>query len=159
MNWWKQFKTKSCSISLKGIDKDEVLGAAVQQLVKAGDVTEKDSASVLKALTEREALASTGVGMNVAIPHVKIPRLERAVCSLMVLESPIEWAAVDGEPVSILFVILRPAKAGDEHDPEQHLEMMRWIAKLSRDGDFRRFAEAAKTKAELIGLLKEMSAV
>jgi len=159
MNWWKQFKAKSCSTKLKGADKGEVLQGAVQQLVKAGVLDEDMSAKVDKALAEREQLASTGVGMNVAIPHVKIPGLTQAICSLMVLETPVEWAAIDGEPVTTLFVILRPDRAGGEYDPEQHIEMMRWIAKLSRDPDFRRFAEAAKTKSELVGLLKEMSAV
>jgi mannitol/fructose-specific phosphotransferase system IIA component (Ntr-type) len=45
------------------------------------------------------------------------------------------------------------------HDPDRHLEMMRWIARLGRDGDFRRFAVRVKTKTELVDLLKEMSAV
>lgn len=159
MNWWKQFKSKSCSINLKGNDKGEVLAGVVDQLVKGGELDAKHTDVVLKALTEREGFASTGVGMNVAIPHVKVEELDQVVCSLMVLETPVEWAAVDGEPVTILFVILRPGNAAAGHDPEQHLDMMRWIAKLSRDGDFRRFAEAAKTKSELVSLLKEMSAV
>ncbi|MFT5051827.1 MAG: mannitol/fructose-specific phosphotransferase system IIA component (Ntr-type) [Chlamydiales bacterium] len=159
MNWWKQFKAKSCSIKLKGADKGEVLLSAVQQLLKSGALDESLAARADKALAERELLASTGVGMNVAIPHVKIAGLTQSICSLMVLDQPVEWAAIDGEPVTTLFVILRPDRAGDDYDPEAHLEMMRWIAKLSRHPDFRRFAESAKTKSDLVSLLKEMSAV
>ena len=71
MNWWKQFKAKSCSVKLKGSDKSEVLQAVVEQLSKAGDLDDKLAKKASQALTDREALASTGVGMNVAIPHVK----------------------------------------------------------------------------------------
>ncbi|MEO0661232.1 MAG: PTS sugar transporter subunit IIA, partial [Planctomycetota bacterium] len=110
-----------------------------------------------KTQLEREELASTGVGMNVAIPHVKVDGLQEAICSLSVSPEGIEWRAVDGEPVHILFTVLRPGGATDQHDPEQHLEMMRWIARLARDPDFRGFALQARTKAELVGLLKEMS--
>ncbi len=71
----------------------------------------------------------------------------------------VPWAAIDGAPVNLVFTVLRPEKASDQHDPEKHLEMMRWISRLSRDADFRRFAVNVKTKAELIDLLKEKSAV
>ncbi len=93
--------------------------------------------------------------MNVAIPHVKLAGLEKAICSLGVHQAGAEWDAVDGAPVKILFTVLRPAEAGEQHDPEQHLEMMRWIAKLGRDADFRNFALQAKTKKELVDLLKD----
>ena len=69
------------------------------------------------------------------------------------------FPSVDAAPVHILFTVIRPERGGDQHDPEQHLEMMRWIARLSRDADFRRFATRVKTKTELVDLLKEMSAV
>jgi hypothetical protein len=55
--------------------------------------------------------------------------------------------------------VLRPERAGDQHDPEKHLEMMRRIAKLGRDADFCRFAQRAKKKTDLIEPLREMSAV
>ena len=66
---------------------------------------------------------------------------------------------MDGAPVQILFTVIRPHNATEEYDPEDHLEMMRWIAKLARDTDFRAFALQAKTKPQLVGLLKEMSSI
>jgi len=159
MTWWKQFKAKSCSVKLKASTKEAALEEIVANLVSGGVLDSDLSEPAIRALTEREGLASTGVGMNVAIPHVKLPELDRVVCSLSVSADGIEWAAVDGAPVSILFTVLRPAEAGKHHDPTAHLEMMRWIAKLARDADFRSFASQAKTKTELVGLLKEMSAV
>ena len=117
---------------------------------------EDDARGALKA---REELASTGVGMNVAIPHVKLEGLEEAIFSLSVAPDGLEWQAVDGAPVQIVFVVLRPDVETEEYDPERHLEMMRWIARLARNEDFRRFAIGSKNRTELVDLLKEMSAV
>lgn len=159
MTFWKQFKPKSCNVNLKASDKEAALTEVVENLIKADMLEEGERENVLEALRQREELASTGVGMGVAIPHVKIPGLTKVVCNLSIHKEGLEWAAVDGAPVHILFAILRPDRAGDEHDPEKHLEMMTWIAKLGREPDFRRFARAARTRTELVDLLKEMSAV
>jgi PTS system nitrogen regulatory IIA component len=159
MSFWKQFKPKSCSINLKASDKNLLLEELVDNMVKS-DVLEENMREVaLRTLREREDLASTGVGMGVAIPHVKLPGLAKVVCTLSVHQDGIEWRAIDGEDVNLFFTVLRPDRAGDEHDPDVHLEMMSWVARLSREADFRRFAQGAKTKKELVDLLKEMSAV
>lgn len=155
MTWWKNFKASSCHHKLAAGDKDAVLDAVVDLLVKAKTLPASGGPSALKALQAREELASTGVGMGVAIPHVKVPGLETAVCSLVVLESTVEWAAVDGEPVDIVFTVLRPESATGDHDPEEHIEMMRWIASLGREADFRSFARQATKKSSLVDLLKE----
>lgn len=155
--FWKQFRTKACSIAVKSGTKEEVLKELVANLVSAGSLDERLSRAAEEALLEREQLASTGVGQSVAIPHVKIAGLEEAVASLCVHRAGVAWAAVDGEPVHVFFTVLRPAQAGTRHDPERHLEMMKWIASLARNEDFRRFALQAKTKSELVDLLKEMT--
>ena len=159
MNFWKQFKPKCCSVNLKAADKAAALEELVDNLVKAGALTEDLREDAHAALTAREALGSTGVGAGVAIPHVKLAGIDRVVCSVSIHKEGLEWAAIDGAPVHIYFTVLRPERAGDQHDPERHLEMMTWIAKLAREPDFRRFASRAKTKTELVDLLKEMSAV
>ncbi len=156
-NYWKLFKPKACSISMSSQDKDSALAEIVTNLVKAGTLAAELEQAALDALLKREQLASTGVGMNVAIPHVKIAGLESAVASLSVHTEGLEWAAVDGEPVTVLFTVLRPENPGENHDPEKHLEMMRWIARLARERDFRRFALQATTRTQLVDLLKEMS--
>jgi mannitol/fructose-specific phosphotransferase system IIA component (Ntr-type) len=155
--FWKQFKTKACSVSLKCDSKESVLSEIVENLVKGGVLDAGLAEAANQALREREELASTGVGQNVAIPHVKIDGIDQAVASLCVHQAGLEWAAVDGEPVHVFFTVLRPDQAGAHHDPERHLEMMRWIAGLARDRDFRRFAVHARNRTELVDLLKEMS--
>jgi mannitol/fructose-specific phosphotransferase system IIA component (Ntr-type) len=159
MNYWQQFKPKACCIHLQATTKEDALAEVVGNLVQADVLESLLAEDAQKALLERERTASTGVGMSVAIPHVKLAGLDRAVCSLSVHPDGIPWEAVDGAPVHLLFTILRPDATSSVHDPEQHLDLMRWIARLGRDGDFRRFAVRAKTKTELVNLLKEMSTV
>lgn len=159
MTFWKQFRAKSCSIRLKSDDKEEILREIVGNMVKGGTLDPGLADAAIRALLEREQLASTGLGMNVAIPHVKLSGLVRVAASLSIHPEGAEWAAVDGEPVQIFFTVLRPETAGDEHDPERHLDMMRWLARLARDADFRSFALQAKNRTELVELLKEMAGV
>jgi mannitol/fructose-specific phosphotransferase system IIA component (Ntr-type) len=159
MNFWKQFKPKVCSVQLKASTKEDALQEIVDNLVHGGALDEGFSGPAVRALLERERRGSTGVGMNVAIPHIKLPELTRVACSLSIHPEGLEWSAVDGAPVQLIFTVLRPEGSPDGHDPELHLDMMQWIARLGRDQDFRRFATRVKTKTELIDLLKEMSAV
>ncbi|MCY2960298.1 MAG: PTS sugar transporter subunit IIA [Planctomycetota bacterium] len=159
MEFLKLFKAKHCTTKLVSSTKDGVLAEITDLLVEGGALEEPLRADTVRALLEREKLGSTGVGSHVAVPHVKVRGLDRAVCSLAIHPEGLAWAAVDSLPVHVIFTVLRPEKGGDAHDPERHLEMMRWIARLSRDQDFRRFAMRVKTKTELLDLLKEKSAV
>lgn len=159
MEYWKQFKVKACSIGLQAGSKDDALAEIVANLVEADALPSSSSPAALKALQDRERSASTGVGMNVAIPHVKLAGLDRVACSLSVHPSGLEWGGLDGAPVHIFFTVLRPERAGPDHDPDRHLDMMRWIARLARDSDFRRFALAVRTRSELVALLKEKASV
>jgi mannitol/fructose-specific phosphotransferase system IIA component (Ntr-type) len=159
MHFWKQFKAKACLLNLDSSTKGETLEVIIAHLAQCGALPKEHQTPALKTLNDREQLASTGVGMGVAIPHVQVKGIERAICTLAIHPGGVEWASPDGAPVHILFTVLRPDAPAAGHDPQRHLEMMRWIAKLSRDGDFRRFAVRSKTKTELVDLLKEMSTV
>ena len=96
MTFWKEFKSKSCSSRIKASVKEDVLEEVVDLLVKGGDLDASMRDDALNALLAREQLASTGVGMNVAIPHVKIKGLEKVICSLCVTKEDVDWKAVDG---------------------------------------------------------------
>ncbi len=156
-DYWKLFKPAACSVRLAGGTKSDVFAELVENFVRARVLAEDLRASALRALLEREALASTGVGQRVAIPHVKLPGLEEALFSLSVHPSGVDWNSLDGEPVTILFTVLRPEHPSDRYRPERHLDMMRWISQLGRDADFRRFVVGVSTKKALVDLLREMS--
>lgn len=159
MDFWKQFKPSSCSVGLKASTREEALREVVKNLIKGKALPPDLGEDAVRALDEREELASTGIGMGVAVPHVKLAGLERVACNLSVHHEGLEWQAIDGAPVHVIFTVLRPVRAGEHHDPERHLEMMTWIAKLGRDPDFRSFCLQARTRTMLVDLLKEMSAV
>ena len=72
-------------------------------------------AKILATVTEREALGSTGFGQGVAIPHGKIQGLSRIYCLFARLSEPIDYKAIDGKPVDLVFLLLSPPDAGAEH--------------------------------------------
>ena len=154
-DFWKLFDPKGCSVNLKSATKEEAIGELVENLLAGGLLDDATAAKALSALQERERAASTGIGRGVAIPHVKVPGLDQAVVSLSIHTSGLDWDALDREPVQIVFTVLRPDQAGELHDPERHIEMMRWIAKMAQDVDFRSFSVRVKNKKQLVSLLKE----
>jgi mannitol/fructose-specific phosphotransferase system IIA component (Ntr-type) len=156
-DFWKHFKLGACSVRLKGSTKEDVFGEILDNLVKGKELDGALRAAALEALLERERLASTGVGQRVAVPHVKLRGIDEAVFSLCVHKEGVAWNALDGAPVSVFFTVLRPERASARHDPERHLVMMRWISRMCRASDFRRFVVAVEKKSELVELLKEMS--
>jgi PTS system nitrogen regulatory IIA component len=79
---------------------------------------------VLEALLEREQLGSTGVGHGVGVPHARLNGLERMRGVFVRLETPIDFKAVDEQPVDLLFALFAPADAGAEH--------LRALARVSR---------------------------
>ena len=71
--------------------------------------------NAVEALLEREALGPTGVGGGVALPHARLEELDRVVGAFVLLENPIEFEAIDKQPVDIIFSLFAPKSAGVEH--------------------------------------------
>jgi len=87
-----------------------------------------DSATVLASLNEREQLGSTGFGQGVAIPHAKIEDLPEIYCLFARLGEPVDYKAIDGRPVDLVFLLLSPPNAGAEH-----LKALASISRVTRD--------------------------
>ncbi len=155
MDWYKRFRAGVCSVGLKALDKNMALEEIAGNMVKGKALDPSLLDEAIKVLHAREARATTGVGMNVAISHVSLAGLEMPLCSLSVHKEGLDWSAVDGAPVHLVFVILRPELSVPGHDPDDHINMMRWIAGLGRDADFRAFAQRAGKRSDLIELIKE----
>ena len=83
-------------------------------------------------LAAREQLQSTGVGNGVAVPHGSLDSLEHQIGALLVCPQPIEFDAIDGEPVSILFGLIGPRGA-----PADHLRVLAQVSRLLRSDEFR----------------------
>ena len=87
-----------------------------------------DPAEVLASVTEREQLGSTGFGQGVAIPHAKTDGLPRIYGLFVRLSEPVEYKAIDGRPVDLVFLLLSPPDAGAEH-----LKALASISRVTRD--------------------------
>ena len=115
---------------LPGHDKDSVLRHLVESLPLPADVDPDFLHSVLLA---REALGSTALGEGVAVPHPRSPTLLRvptALVTLCFLESPIDFDALDGQPVQVLFSMISPTT-------RTHLHLLSLLAFALRDPDFK----------------------
>ncbi|HUU73937.1 MAG TPA: PTS sugar transporter subunit IIA [Burkholderiales bacterium] len=88
--------------------------------------------TIFDALLARERLGSTGLGHGVAIPHGRIAGLKEAAGAFIRTQTPIPFEAPDGNPVSLIFVLLVPEKATD-----QHLQILSELAQMFSDRDIR----------------------
>ena len=89
------------------------------------EVPDLDTQAVFEALIAREKLGSTGFGNGIAIPHCRLQGCESPISALLHLDAPIDFDAIDGAPVDLLFVLLVPQAATDAH-----LELLRQIASM-----------------------------
>lgn len=102
---------------------------ALQELARrAGEMTGLHERTIFDVLLERERLGTTGVGRGIAIPHGKLPELDRLYGVFAVLDQPIDFDAVDDQPVDLLFLLLAPESAGADH-----LKALARISRLLRD--------------------------
>jgi len=130
--------------------------AALKELLAAagdaGAFPEAARSTLGKRLSEREAIGSTGLGNSVAVPHVKGDEVKDVTLVLARCHAGLEWQAIDGRPVHVLFMLVSPS-----NEPEAHLQCLRWIAGLARNSDFRRFLLDADGDAAIRDLLLELS--
>lgn len=150
--FWEVFEPAHIVRDLRAVDREGVLAELVAALVSDGALTKREAERALELLRKREVLGSTGIGGGVAIPHVKVPGLRRIAAALGLSRAGIEYRSVDGAPVRIVFLVVRPA--GEE---EEHLRFLQWISGLARHRDLARFALAAGDVSEVVALLREFS--
>jgi PTS system nitrogen regulatory IIA component len=105
-------------------------------------------AAVLAGLNERELLGPTGFGQGVAIPHAKIDGLDDIYALFARLGEPVEYKAIDGRPVDLVFVLLSPPDAGAEH-----LKALAAISRVTRDGATLERLRGARSRDALAAVL------
>lgn len=115
---------------------------------RAARLTGRDPAEIFRTLSERERLGSTGAGNGIAIPHGKLPRLDRVVGLFARLDRAIDFDSIDGQPVDIVFTLLAPEGAGADH-----LKALSRIARLTRDPANVQKLRTARDEASLKVLL------
>lgn len=133
--------------SLKAKNKKQLLQDLSARVGRLTGLQERD---VFDVLLQRERLGSTGLGQGIAIPHGKIQGLKRIVGIFARLAEPIDFDAVDGAPVDIVFLLLAPEGAGADH-----LKALARISRLLREGSAVDKLRASKDAAALYAVLTE----
>lgn len=113
-----------------------------------------DAAKVVEALLAREALGPTGVGRGVALPHARIDAIEKVVGLFVLLEKPVDFGAVDRQPVDITFALFAPIDAGVEH-----LKALALVSRTLRDTSVCAKLRANRTTDTLYTILTEAQVV
>ncbi|WP_316976115.1 PTS IIA-like nitrogen regulatory protein PtsN [Shumkonia mesophila] len=102
---------------------------ALQELAKrAAGVSGMHERAIFDVLLERERLGTTGVGNGIAIPHGKLPNLDRLYGLFAKMDKPIDFDAIDEQPVDLIFLLLAPESAGADH-----LKALARVSRLLRD--------------------------
>lgn len=107
---------------------------------------------VIDALIEREGLGPTGVGKGIALPHARLPDVDKVSALFLRLEKPLNFDAVDRQPVDLVFALLAPVDAGVDH-----LKALALVSRTMRDADTCSKLRANNDANTLHTLLTEMA--
>lgn len=128
--------------------------AAIQELCdRASTVSGLPGKNLVDAVLQREKLGSTGVGKGIAIPHGKVTACGRIFGVFARLERPIDFDALDGEPVDLAFLLVAPESAGADH-----LKALASIARLLRQPHVTAKLRVARDPATILSIMSDSPA-
>ena len=134
-------------MNVPGGSKKRVLEQIAQLIAR--DLPDLDAQQIFESLIAREKLGSTGLGQGIAIPHGRIKGLKQAAGAFMRLATPVPFDSPDGRPVNLLFVLLVPEQATD-----QHLQILSELAQRFADRSFREALQLAPDPAAVVALFQ-----
>ena len=127
---------------------------ALQEIAaRAAVLTGQNERAIFETLMQREKLGSTAVGNGIAIPHGKMPHLTRLFGLFARLDRAIDFEALDGQPVDILFLLLAPEDAGADH-----LKALARIARVLREPGLIERIRAARDADALYAIVTQAPA-
>jgi len=139
---------KGIQLDLGSTEKEPVLKELVKVLGGIHDLG--DEKGIVKTLIERENLGSTGIGQGIAIPHGKSDRVKELVAVLGLSRQGVNFEALDGEPVYILFLLVAP-----KNNAGPHLKALAQISRLLRDSYFCDLLKRCKTSQDVFDLIQK----
>jgi len=140
---------ESIIVDLQATGKEEAIREMVGSLHRAGKLASEDLESVIRAILGREELGSTGIGQGVAVPHTRHPTLHRLIGTVALSRRGVDFAALDGEPVDIFFLLVSP-----QNQPGDHLRALENISRHLKDERFVSFLRQARTQENVIDVLE-----
>ncbi len=129
-------------VNVPGGSKKRVLEQIANLVAK--DIPDLDVQDIFENLIAREKLGSTGFGNGIAIPHCRLNGCQAPISAVLHLAAAVDFDAIDGAPVDLLFVLLVPEAATDEH-----LELLRQIASMLDRADVRERLRQAQSSESL----------
>jgi len=114
----------------------------------AAPLAQLDRQKLVAALQERERIGCTGIGQGVALPHARFPQIKKPVTVFARLASPVAFESVDGRRVDLVYLLLGPEMASDEH-----LKILACAARLLRDATSRQELRHAANEAAIRAIL------
>lgn len=135
-------------IGLKSETKEGAISALVDTME---DIFPSETVEAAKkAVLEREAIMSTGVGKGLAIPHGKCAGLEESYAAFALLDEPIDFGAIDNQPVTMMFLLV-----GSQSQNSVHIKMLSRISRLMNNSAFRDRLMDCSTPAEIVKAFKK----
>jgi PTS system nitrogen regulatory IIA component len=135
---------------LKAANKKQVLQEMAH---RAGVLTRLSERRIFETLLEREKLGSTGMGQGIAIPHGRVPGIQKMTGLFAQLDHPVDFDAMDDQPVDLVFLLLAPEDAGADH-----LKALARVSRLLRNQAVCEKLRGAPHAATLFALLTEPTA-
>ncbi len=136
---------ESIIATLKASSKKQVIQEMAE---KAAETTDLSARTIFDQLLQRERLGSTGIGHGIAIPHARVPGIDHIVGVFARLDKPIDFEAVDDEPVDLVFMLLAPEGEGADH-----LKALARIARVLRDSSNAGKIRASRDASAIYGVL------
>ncbi|EHL68247.1 PTS system mannose-specific eiibca component [Bacillus sp. 7_6_55CFAA_CT2] len=136
---------------LKGETRDDIIDEMIQKLKQVGalhSVTE-----FKQAIMNREQESTTGIGVNIAIPHGKSDAVRKPSVVFGIKQSGIDWKSLDGTEAKLIFMIAVPK----ENEGNQHLKILQMLSRKLMDDSYREQLLSVQTKAEAYKLLDEIA--
>lgn len=138
-------------IPLEASSKEDLLRELVSLVAHSDGISDPDA--VLQAVHERESILSTGIGHGVAIPHGKSPAVPELRMAAGRAASPVDFDALDGQPVALFFLLVGPESAAGPH-----IKALSRISRIVRRDDVRDRLIAARTPDEFLKALQDAEA-
>jgi fructose-specific phosphotransferase system IIA component len=133
---------------LEAKDKNEILTTLVSSF--KGDVETEELDAIKHAVLEREKIMSTGVGKGLAIPHGKAPGISDNHVAFALLDEPVDYQSIDGEPVSMIFLLAGPSSSNS-----LHIKMLSRISRMMNNNTFREKLKACDSSEEIIDVFEQ----
>ncbi|WP_017444266.1 PTS IIA-like nitrogen regulatory protein PtsN [Gayadomonas joobiniege] len=145
----KSFLTPDCTECAVPVSSKKRLIEHVSQIA-AQHVSNLTEQEILDALLNRERVGSTGIGNGIALPHGRLPNAGQPVAVLVTTESPIEFDAIDNQPVNVFFALLVP-----DGECNAHLKSLAAVAQKLSDKQTIKKIRCAETNQELYNAITE----